>query len=353
MSKLRQCCSCKEYIPIDEFKNDPKMKDGKRSQCPTCYSIYQKNYWQTYRKKRNKERRERSRLGEEVKPRPVKRIRDKDAWRKARNKKKKLLTKLGGKYLKFIPNLDTTIRKRKICLRCCDAPIVPFDEVENGGNWELFCQPCSHKNNTDVAFREGNIPKQVIDRVNHMIKLVGPNRTLNKEEYIELANKRCCVRCERKSVPTVGIAYYSTNTKEFPGIFCEDCQQFYERWTKVPVWAFRPVQKQCNQCLRYQDPSNIKVNKCDDCRAPKKKKEKTKNIIFDEYGNRYVDYSDPDFIKRKSIERQSDLHWKRMEARDRGELILCLYCDKLCKKEKMYNEDMCVMCKRRSTTIVW
>lgn len=348
MCKLKKCTKCNEEFPFDEYGNDPKTSDGKRTQCPTCYSIYQAQYWMNYRRKNKK--------GPIVKKekKKVPSREDKELWRKAKQKKKKLLESLGGKFLKYINKLNTTLRVRSTCLGCRSNEIVPYDQLEKGQHWELFCHDCEISNNSLMTFRSGNIPKKVIQVANHMIKLVSKDRTLTTEQYIELANKKYCVRCERKSIPMAPITYYSQNTKEMPGILCVDCKEFYDRWTKIPSWGSKPVQHQCKTCNKFQDPEKIKGSKCLDCSQPKKKKEKlNKHIIKDEYGNVYVDYSDPEFVKYRSIKSFAEKRWRKIEAKERGEIVLCLYCDGYFSQDKMHNEDMCNKCKKKSSSIVW
>ena len=58
----KQCTSCNEIKLAEEFSEQKRMKDGKRSQCKKCVSEYQKKrkehlreYTREYRKK-NKEK---------------------------------------------------------------------------------------------------------------------------------------------------------------------------------------------------------------------------------------------------------------------------------------------------------
>ena len=99
MCKLKKCTKCNEEFPFDEYGNDPKTSDGKRTQCPTCYSIYQAQYWMNYRRKNKKgeitlSRAEKGTIVKKEKKKVPSR-QDKELWNKAKQKKKKLLESLG------------------------------------------------------------------------------------------------------------------------------------------------------------------------------------------------------------------------------------------------------------------
>jgi len=38
---MKECCRCHKIKHLDDFQNDKRRKDGKRSECQMCNVIYQ------------------------------------------------------------------------------------------------------------------------------------------------------------------------------------------------------------------------------------------------------------------------------------------------------------------------
>jgi hypothetical protein len=52
---MKQCKTCKEFVPLDEFHENRLMSDGHLNECKVCVGIHMATYRQTNLKKVRKQ----------------------------------------------------------------------------------------------------------------------------------------------------------------------------------------------------------------------------------------------------------------------------------------------------------
>lgn len=134
---MKQCCTCKGTLPIDDFHNDRTKKDGKCAQCKNCKNKYRKIWNQNNPEKRKMHRKIHKKL------------------RKYKLKRKdynKMVEYQGGKCV--------------ICEKTCTKnPVLSIDHDHKTGKVRgLLCNAC----NSGIAFFKDDI--NLIERAIHYLQ---------------------------------------------------------------------------------------------------------------------------------------------------------------------------------------
>jgi hypothetical protein len=151
---MKQCTKCKEFKLALEFSKDKYKKDGLRSNCKSCYSVYDKqNYWKNPEKARKRTNEYRAFLRQTD---PVK--------LKLSNRNTKLKKAYGITQEQF---LEMSLKQKHKCACCNKEKKLVVDHCHTTGKIrELLCHNCNtalgllNEDNTIIQSLSNYIRKQ-------------------------------------------------------------------------------------------------------------------------------------------------------------------------------------------------